>query len=266
MTQNSRFKRLHGLANIVGIAFGAGSFQSFGRIDHGLVMRTHGGVGGFTHCRFARKRLVNRLAESVPEFLFVFAVEHDRMRFFLPAQLQGFDSIDTQSGRSTELLRLSNQGLATCQAGFLCGFQGRVGVMDDCFPQGVQLSIHFFAQMTAIAPALGKVVQLTRHGFPIGALAVFCSPNFDFFDERQALCFVGSGLRTRFFQPHVHHLVCAGASGIKTLPQGGVGRGEFVDFFPLFAQIAQGFLKLATAHGRHEFWLRLTCLLRHGLC
>ena len=181
--------------------------------------------------------------------MLLFAVQHHGVGFFLPTLLQCFDRINAQGGCSTQGLRLCDQALTTRQAGFLHDFQGFVGGVNGGFPDGLQLGKHLFTEVTTVAPALGKLVQLTRHAFPIRAICMGNSPGFDFFNQGQALCFVRRGLGARFLQPCIHHLVGAVTSGIKALPQRGIGRGFFVDFFPLLAQATQRFLHLATAHG-----------------
>ena len=130
--------------------------------------------------------------------------------------------------------------------------------MDGSFPLGLQFSEHFFAQVAAFAPALGELVQLTGNAFPVWSLGVFCSPGFEFFDQSQALGFVSCGLRAGFFEPSVHHHMGLVASRIKSLPQSGIGRSLFVDFFPFFTQIAQCLLHLAATHGWHVWWWRVS--------
>ena len=120
--------------------------------------------------------------------------------------------------------------------------------MNRCFPNGLQFSKHFFAQVAAVAPALSELMQLTRHAFPIWAIRMLDCPSLDLFDQGQALCFVSSSLGTGFFEPHINHFMGAVAGCVKAFPQGGVGRGFFVYFFPLLTQVAQGFLHLAAAH------------------
>ena len=173
------------------------------------------------------------------------------MGFFLPTLLQGFDRVHTQVGRSAQSLRFGNQALAAGQTGLLHHFQRFVRGADGGLPNRLQLGKHFFAQMAAFAPALGKLVQLACHAFPIWAVGMRNCPCLDFFNQGQALGFVRGGLGAGFFEPCVHHFVGAIASGVKALPQRGVGRRFFVDFFPLLAQVAQGFLHLAATDGWH---------------
>ena len=85
-------------------------------------MRRQCGLRLFAHRRLACKGFINRLAERVPQFLLKLAIKHHGVRFFLPTLLQGFHRIHAQSGRSTQSLRLSNQGMTACQAGFLRSF------------------------------------------------------------------------------------------------------------------------------------------------
>ena len=177
------------------------------------------------------------------------------MRFFLPALLQRFDCVDAQSRRCAQGLCLGDQSLATRQAFFLNSLQRRMRGVNGCLPQRMQFGVHLLAEVAAIAPALRKLMQLTGHIFPVGALAMRGGPSFDFFNQGQTLCFVRCCLGACFFEPNIHHLMRTGASGIKTLPQRRVGGCKFVDFFPLFTQMTQGFLHLAPAHGGYEFWL-----------
>ena len=53
--------------------------------------------------------------------------------------------------------------------------------MNSRFPLRLQLRKHFFAQVTALAPTLGELVQLTGDAFPVWALGVFRGPGFEFF-------------------------------------------------------------------------------------
>ena len=123
--------------------------------------------------------------------------------------------------------------------------------MNGSLPNRLQFGKHFFAQVTALTPALSELVQLTCHTFPIGAIAMRCRPDFDFFNQSQALRFVRRSLCAGFFEPGIHHVVGAIARSVKALPQSGIGRSFFVNFFPLLSQGTQGFLHLATAHRRN---------------
>ena len=123
--------------------------------------------------------------------------------------------------------------------------------MNSGFPLRLQFRKHFFAQVTALAPALGKLVQLAGNAFPIRALGMFCGPSFKFFDQGQTLGFIGRSLCAGFFEPGIDDHVGFVASGIKSLPQSGIGRCLLVDFFPFLTQMTQGFLHLAAAHGGH---------------
>ena len=240
---------MHGRANGRGIAFCDRRLHRFGGFQDRFVNRRERGLRLFTHRRFTGKGFVDGLAESVPEFLLEAAIQYNGMGFFLPALLQSFDGIDTQSRSGTERLRLCNQGIASLQTGFLNRLKGFVRGMDRCFPLRLQFREHFFAQVTAFAPALGELVQLASYTLPVRALGMFSGPGFEFFDQGQALGFVCSGLGAGFFEPCIDHHMGFVASRIKALPQSGIGRSLFVDFFPLLAQIAQGLLHLAATHG-----------------
>ena len=124
--------------------------------------------------------------------------------------------------------------------------------MDGGFPLRLQFREHFFTQVTAFAPTLGELVQLTGDAFPVGALGMLSSPSFEFFDQSHTLGFVGCSLGTGLFEPGIDHHMGFVTSRIKSLPQSGIGRSLFVDFFPLLTQIAQCLLHLAAAHGGNK--------------
>ena len=142
--------------------------------------------------------------------------------------------------------------------------------MNSRFPLRLQLRKHFFAQVTALAPTLGELVQLTGDAFPVGALGMLCGPRFEFFDQSQTLGFVGCGLGAGLLEPGIDHHMGFVTSRIKSLPQSRIRRSLFVDFFPLLTQIAQCLLHLAAAHGGNklDFFYRfnrqvLSCRTRH---
>ena len=135
--------------------------------------------------------------------------------------------------------------------------------MDSAFPLGLQFGEHFFAQVAALAPTLGELVQLASNALPIRALGMLCGPSFKFFDQGQTLGFVGRSLGAGFFEPSIDHHMGFVTSGIKSLPQSGIGRCLLVDFFPFLTQMTQGFLHLPATHGGHLCWgIRLRHLLR----
>ena len=94
---------------------------------------------------------------------------------------------------------------------------------------------------------------------PIGVLRIGFAPSFDFFDQCQALRTVLAGFMFDFVQPSLHHFVGIVASGIKTLPEGMIGQATLVGLLPFFTQLTQGFLHLATAHGRFKLETFLDC-------
>ena len=127
--------------------------------------------------------------------------------------------------------------------------------MDGRFPQGLQLGKSLLAEVPGIAPAVGKLVQRAGKGLPLvglGACLIALGPGFHLLDQRQALRLVRSGLRLQLVQPGLHHLVGFIAGFVEALPQGMVGRATLVHGLPLFTQVTQGFLHLASAHRRRR--------------
>jgi hypothetical protein len=112
-------ERGHGCADLAGIAAGIGFVQGFGRVDHGAVAGSQRGCRSMALRAFALERFVQRRAEHFPEFLFGLAVQRHGLGFHLPALLQCFDRIHTQSGGSAQFTRFVDQGLTAFDAGFL---------------------------------------------------------------------------------------------------------------------------------------------------
>ena len=176
------------------------------------------------------------------------ALQRHRVGFGLPALLQCFHGVNAQHGRGTQHSGLFNQGAAACRAFGLSSLQAGMGGVHHVFPDGLDIGKGFFAQVTGFAPALGKSVQFTHLGFPVGALGVRCGPGLQLFDDGEALGLVGIGLLAHLGQPGFHHFVGFGAGFVKPFPQRVVGLTALVGGFPLVAQAAQGFLHLAPTH------------------
>ncbi len=235
----------------MGVAAGVGRLQGFGGLQHDAVALAQGTLGFFTLGGFAVESLIDRLAEGIPQLLFVAAVNRHPVCLSLPALLQGFDRVNAQIHFSTQRFGLVNHVVAGLQAEFLQGFQWRCGVINGSFPQWLQFSKHFFADMTRLAPAVAKLVQHAVKAFPvvIKCHPVGFGPGLDFIDQRQALGTVFGRLGFDFFEPGFHHFVRLVAGIVKAFPQRMVGHTTLVGGFPLFAQLAQGVLHLAPTHG-----------------
>jgi hypothetical protein len=123
LTAQGSVERGHGGADLGRIAAGIGRVQRFGGVDDRAVVGTHGACSLRAICAFALESFVQRGAEHLPQFLFGLAVQRHRLGFHLPALLQGFDSVHTQSRCRAHFARFVDQGLATLNAGFLRRFE-----------------------------------------------------------------------------------------------------------------------------------------------
>ena len=239
----------HRSADLRGVSAVDRGLQSLRGLHHRLIVRAHGGRRfrrrGRARHRLVGKGLVDGLAESVPQLLFLTAVQRHAVRLFLPTLLQGLDGIDAQARLGRERVGFVDEGLAPRQRGFLRRLQRFVGRMNDRLPLLLQFGKQLLAQMPAFAPALRKLVQLARCAFPVGALAHADGPGLDLLDQGQALRLGRAGLCAHFLEPGIDHGVCAVAGGVKALPQRGVGRGLAIHLFPGLAQLAQAVLQLA---------------------
>ena len=130
--------------------------------------------------------------------------------------------------------------------------------MNDFLPLGLQFGKGLFVQMARIAPAVAKLVQGAQLQLPVGVVRMGLTPSAQLFHHGQALTPVLNGLVLEFVQPLLHHFIGFVASRIKALPQSMVGHAALVGELPLVAQLAQGFLHLAPAHGR-DFCRGLGC-------
>ena len=200
---------------------------------------------------FAVKGLVDGLAKSVPQFLFLTPVNRHLVGLRLPALLQRAHGVNAQHGRLAQGLGFFNHGAAHFQALGLQGFQRSSGSRNGGFPERLQFGKGFFAQVTGIAPAVAKLVQQAAKAFPVAVArgAVFFGPGIEFGNQGQALVAVLHGVGLELFQPGFHHFVGFVAGFIKAFPHGVVGHATLVGLFPLLAHGAQGFLHLAPTDG-----------------
>jgi hypothetical protein len=90
----------------------------------------------------------------------------------LPTLLQGFDSVNTQGRCRAELTRFVDQGLTAFNAGFLCGFQADRRGFENNFPLPLHFAKGFLAQVSGIAPTVGKLVQGAQLATPVLALCI----------------------------------------------------------------------------------------------
>ena len=243
------FQRLHGSTDLLGIARGIGGFEGLGGVQHHAVACAQLGGRLFPVGRLAIERLVNRLAESIPQLLFVLAVQRHGLRLGLPALLQRLDRIDAQHGRCAQCRRFIDHGVAAGQAVFLCCLQRRSGQGNGLLPLRLQFGKQLFAHMATLAPAVTKLEQSAVHTLPVGRCGVRLRPGLDLFDQRQALRLVLSRFGADLVQPGLDDLVCGVAGLVKFLPQGVVGSAALVCLFPLVTQVAQGLLHLAATQG-----------------
>ena len=157
----------HGLADALGVVAGVGSLQGLRRVDHRPVPGAQMGLGFFPLGGLAVKGLVNRPAEGIPQLLLQTPVQRNALCQPLPALLQGLDRVNPQFRRGAQHLRLFHHRPAQCQVVGLNGLQGSGSVVDCSLPQGLQLGESLFAQVSAVAPAVGKLHQNALKAFPI---------------------------------------------------------------------------------------------------
>ena len=213
-------------------------------------MFVHGRAGLFALLRFALESVVDGLAKRIPQLLLQAALKHHGLGLGLPALLQGFDGVDPQHIGAGQLLGLGDQALAPGNAGLLHGIDGRTGGFHRFAPSVLHVCKGFFAHVAGIAPAVFKLVQLARHGLPVGALRMGQGPGLQFLDQGLALGLVGGGIGTHFLQPLLDHFVGLVASAVKALPQAMVGQTPLIGLLPLFAQLAQSLLHFSPTHDR----------------
>ena len=244
-------QRGHGTADLLRIARRIGGLQRLGCLQHGPVARAQLGGTALTFGRLAVERLVDGLAERVPELLLMLAIQRHRLRLGLPTLLQGLDGIDAQTWGRTQGACLLDHGVAALQAGLLRSLQRSAGSRQCLLPQWLQFSEHLFAHMATGAPTLGKLVQCTTEGLPVlrSGSGLRLGPGIHLFDQRQPLRTVFGTFGTHLLQPALDHLVRGIARIVEFLPQGVVGRRPLVGLLPLLAQLAQRFLHLAPAEG-----------------
>ena len=201
----------------------------------------------FTLNRFALKRIVNRLSESVPHFLFLLALNRYALRLMLPALLQMLDRINMQHRCSTQGLSFFNHGLAAGQRVCARCFQRRVGGVHRGFPHRLNFCKNLFAQMPSVLPFFDKTVQAANVHFPICAASICGSPGQYFINQHLALGFDGFSLFFHRFQPGLNHFVRLVARIIKALPQRLVGRTALIGGFPQIPHVPEGVLLLSPA-------------------
>ena len=251
LAAQGRVQISHGLADALGIVAGVSGLQGLRRVNHCAVTGTQMGLGLFPLGSLAVKGLVNRTAEGIPQLLLQTPAQRHALGQPLPALLQGLDRVNPQLRRSAQHLRLVHHGPAQSQVVGLHGLQGGGGVVDRGLPQGLQFGKGFFAQVSAIAPALAKLHQDALKTLPIavqGGAVVGC-PRIHLGNQGQALGAVLNGIGLDFFQPSFHYLVRIVAGVVKAFPQAVVGYPALVGQFPLLAQGAQRLLHLAPADG-----------------
>ncbi|MNV61743.1 hypothetical protein D3C71_1542660 [compost metagenome] len=87
LAAQSSFQGLHGRADLLRISGHVGDLKRLGRLQHNAVARAQFGHGLFTVGRLAIEGFVDWLAEGIPQFLFVFAVQRHGLGLGLPALL-----------------------------------------------------------------------------------------------------------------------------------------------------------------------------------
>ena len=277
------FQRAHGSVDGLGIALGIGRFQGLGSFHHHLVALAQGGLGMFALLVLALEGFIQRLAEGVPQLLFVLALQRHRLRLVLPALLQRLDGINAQAGGGTQFTGFVNHGLAHLHAGFLRGIEMGAGFGHGGLPARLQFGKHLFAQVAGFAPAAGEAEQVAVGGLPVGNAGLHLpgmlfAPGLEFVHQVKAGGLLFGRMLLHGGQPGFHDAVGLVAGRVETLPQRVVGHAALVGLFPLLTQVAQGFLQLARAElaGRHRTragglclgWLGLELLgrSRRGFC
>ena len=253
------FQRTHGCVDGLGIALGVGGFQGLGGLHHDLVAFAQGGLGMLALLVLALEGFVQRLAEGIPQLLFVLALQRHALSFLLPALLQRLDGVDAQAGGSAEFARLVDHGLTHLYAGLLRRLKMSAGFGHGGLPARLQLGKHLFAQVAGLSPAAGEAEQVTMGGLPVGhALlhlpGMLLAPSLEFVHQMQTCGLLFGGMLLHGCQPGLDDAVGLVAGGIKALPERVVGHAALVGLLPLLAQVAQGFLQLARAElaGRHR--------------
>ncbi len=107
---------LAGGADALRIARRTGGFQCLRGLQHRLIVGAQRGGNLLALGRLALKSGVDGLAKRLPEFLFQAPIQRHRLRFLLPALLQGLHGVDAQRHHLSQGLRLGNQGLTALHA------------------------------------------------------------------------------------------------------------------------------------------------------
>ncbi len=201
--------------------------------------------------RLAFECIVDRLAERVPQFLFLPAVHRHGLGFSLPTLLQGPYPIDTQRRRLAQCCRLCDHGLAPHHAGLLQGFQWRGCLGDRRMPLRLQLGKQLLANMARVMPTIAELVQDARKTTPVVVQrgGIGSGPGVDFLDQCQALRPVDDGIGLGFLDPAFDNLVRLVARLVEAFPQAMIGHTALIGLFPLLAKRPQRFLHLATTDG-----------------
>ncbi len=217
--------------------------------------------------RLALEGVVNRFAESVPEFLLLLALDRHALRLMLPALLQVFDGVNVQLRLCAQHLRLFNHGFAVRQTLGTCSPERRIGNLHGGLPHRLNFSKGLFTKVSGCSPFFNKAVEAADVMLPVGVALVRLGPGQHFINQLATLGLDGFGLLLDFLQPGFNHLVRFVAGVIKPLPQRVVGRATLVACFPLLAHGAQRVLLLAPAHGLgnqglgfgHQLFTDLVC-------
>src|SRR5690606_30778112 len=160
------------------------------------IMRAHGCCSLFALLGLAIERLIDRLAEGVPQLLLEPALQRHSLRLGLPSLLESFYGIDTQHRCRAKRLCLGDHGLATLGAGFLRHLKRSRSRVNGLLPQRLKFCKGFLSQMAGIAPPLGELMQLAIERFPVCAFTqprIAGAPSLDLFDQEETLSLVGSG-------------------------------------------------------------------------
>ena len=249
LSANCGFKRLGGSMDFLRVAAGRCRCYRFGGIQHITVMLAQRGGGFFTLYGLALKGVVNRLAEGVPELLLLLALNRHALRFMLPVLLQRLDGINTQLRLGAQHRGFFDHGFAARQAVVAGSGQSGISLVHRGFPDRLDFSKGFFAQMTGFAPFFDKAVQAADMVLPVGVVLVRLAPSQHFVNQFLTLGFMNLCLLLDLFKPGFDHFMGFVAGIVKTLPQRMVGRAALVAGFPLLAHDAQGVLLLAPAQG-----------------
>ena len=225
--------------NLLGVTAVVGGFQGFGGYQDHAVELTHRSSSFFTLDRLALESVIDRLAEGIPHFLLLFALDGHALRFVLPALLQRLDGVNAQHRLGTQHHGFFDHGLASGNAVGPGGGQWCVCQIHGSLPLRLDLGKSFFAQVAGFTPFVDKPVQAADLQLPVSAGFVGFGPGQHLIDEDLALGLDGLGLLLDRFQPHFHDFVSLIAGVIKTLPHRLIGCAALVAGLPLVAHHTQ---------------------------